>query len=119
MRTHPTTAEEIRERVLAKVIKYHARAQHPSRSADSCWLWQGSTCEGIGTLKVDGKIRSVRQVVWEAFGVTPPLAGRKVRLACGRKDCVNPKHLVADQAGKGGRTAKGRRNDAGQASLYR
>lgn len=57
---------------------------------DDCWLWLGSTRDGYGTIKVDGRVQSVHRLV---YGPIPD--GLEIDHLCRRPSCCNPRHLEA------------------------
>ena len=57
-----------------------------------CWLWTGSTANGYGKLKINGKNRETHRWVWE-FYVGPIPNDLYVLHKCDTPLCANPYHL--------------------------
>jgi len=60
------------------------------RITDGCWIWCGATNDGKPVAIVDGRKRSVRQLLYKEF-----MQGDRDRLipTCGNSLCVNPYHV--------------------------
>jgi hypothetical protein len=58
-----------------------------------CLVWQGCSCNGHPAYRIGGRIQLVRRTLFtELVG---PLDGRIVRMTCGTKGCITPKHIEA------------------------
>jgi len=76
---------------------------------NGCWLWQGRTMKGYGSISLSGRNMAAHRLSYEmAFGAIPD--GLWVLHKCDIRACVRPDHLfldtVADNAAD--MTAKGR-----------
>lgn len=72
-------------------------SQRSDRSGglDGCWPWLGSLGhKGQPIVGHDDRTYSVRRVVWEMATKAPPAKTRWVRVTCGERTCVNPRHLA-------------------------
>lgn len=60
-----------------------------------CWEWQGAlqACGSTPTVKVKGKVISVRRLLLKHLGVN--VHGKVCTYKCGNALCVNPDHLEA------------------------
>lgn len=75
------------ERILARIV---------IDDTTGCWLWPGSTAEGYGTIRVEGRTLKVHRVVYEQLvGPIPPgLELDHVReRGCIHRHCCHPDHL--------------------------
>jgi hypothetical protein len=62
-----------------------------------CHIWRGArTPRGYPVMKVDGKTRLARRVVYERKK-RPLQPGEVVQMACGERLCVCASHMIAKQ----------------------
>lgn len=63
---------------------------------DECILWPYALMPtaGYGTINVDGRAQPVHMVVLRLLGRAAG-PGQQTRHLCGRRDCINPRHLLA------------------------
>lgn len=59
---------------------------------NGCWIWQGSSGNGYGTIRIDGRLRYVHVVSYELY-VGPVPEKHQVDHNCKVKMCYNPMHL--------------------------
>lgn len=57
-----------------------------------CWMWQASTRDGYGQIRVGRSVRSAHLVMYEII-VGPVPAGLELDHLCWERRCVNPAHL--------------------------
>lgn len=74
------------ERIMARVVI----------DPCGCWLWQGSTVDGYGTINVSGRIVRVHRLMYE-LTVGPIPEGHELdhvrERGCRHRHCCNPAHL--------------------------
>jgi hypothetical protein len=74
-----------------------------NKSGTGCWIWTGSTTNGYGNVRIDGRPWRVHRYAWELLNGPIP-AGREVDHTCHdsscragadcpHRRCVNPAHL--------------------------
>lgn len=73
------------ERLKAKLI---------IKDREACWEWSGAKSGGYAKINVDGEIKKVATVIYEAFKGKIPI-GLVVMHACDNTGCCNPAHLEA------------------------
>jgi hypothetical protein len=78
-----------------------ARIRRNVSDDGGCWVWNKALAKdgsphAVYTTAVDGKHRllSARNLSLFAFLNVPLVANRKTRVSCGKKDCVNPRHIL-------------------------
>src|SRR3990167_7775286 len=87
--------EELKERIVLKVRQI----------AGGCWQWDGAVVSNrYAGIKVSGKLVSVRRLCYTLWRNVPPLGDFTVKCICKNTRCVNPRHLVRGEQGKGGGT---------------
>ncbi len=60
-----------------------------------CHRWLGAlNTSGYATIRLDGKLRLAHVVAWELDHGRKPI-GVDCHHVCERKDCINPRHLLA------------------------
>lgn len=73
-------------------------------NANGCWLWTGLHAKhGVGVVSVrraDGAFHAttVARRMWEILGREPPTYGGRITRTCRNGSCVNPDHLIGEQA---------------------
>ena len=66
------------------------------RGPDECWVWRGYTdVLGFGRLKIGRSPVYAHRHSWTLTNGRPVPAGMQIVHTCGRRDCVNPAHLIA------------------------
>src|SRR5687767_4790436 len=103
---------EIVEDIAGRIDRHVDRSQEHHR-------WTGARrADGLGIVKVDGRVVTVVRAVWElAHG---PLGhGARVRACPEDRACVRLDHLRVDRGGQAGRRAPVRRAPNGAGSLQR
>jgi len=63
-----------------------------TRTADGCWVWNGSRDGGYGKVKVDGCMWRVHRLTYTLL-VGPIPEGLTIDHLCRNKLCANPAHL--------------------------
>jgi hypothetical protein len=63
-----------------------------------CWTWKGALSGFLPIVKLDGRIRSARRVIYEAY-VRDLLPTEKVRPMCQNPVCVSPHHVEVYEVG--------------------
>lgn len=81
------------ERYAAKVDR--------SAGAAGCWIWTGHVHKhGYGLACIDGGKVYAHRLAWELAGRGALRAGSHLTHRCGRRDCVNPRHLALRQGSR-------------------
>lgn len=84
----------MKRRVKSLAEKVDGRTDK-SGGPDACWPWLGGFGQyGQPSLQHNDRTLSVRRVVWELATKSPPSKKKWVKVTCGTKQCVNPKHLA-------------------------
>ena len=61
---------------------------------DGCRLFTGGVSNGYGRFFVEGQMVLAHKFAWEFVNKRPIPPGARVEHTCGKRNCVEPKHLV-------------------------